>query len=100
MEYVAKPVLRGEGEALSDAYAQIVHDHFPDLFATMITLIGFMTVDSAQPVYFPLVCERPALAVVFLSFLLLVAVTESVIALAADTEIRMINFAVNLLAVW
>ena len=30
----------------------------------MITLIGFMTLDSAQTVYFPLILERPELAAV------------------------------------
>ena len=71
---VTKPVLHGEAVGLSDEYAQIVYYYFHDLFSTMITLIGFMTLDSAQNVYFPLILERPELAVVFLSFILLVAV--------------------------
>ena len=49
---------------LSDEYAAIINKHFHSIFSTMMTLIGFMTLDSAIAIYFPLILERPELAVV------------------------------------
>ena len=52
-----------------------------------------MTVDSALHIYLPLILERPVLAIIFLSFLLIVSVAlmSLITAVIVDRAIRSTN---------
>jgi len=55
-------------------FSEIVRVHFPDLPRTMLTLIQFVTLDSVNAVYAPLVEKDPAVAVYFVALILIVSV--------------------------
>ena len=74
VEYVSKPVLLNGGGGYSDKYTEIVETYFSSLTSTMITLIGFMTVDSVLHIYLTLILENAVLAPIFISLLLIVSV--------------------------
>lgn len=66
VEFIAK-----DGDLVhGDTTQQIVSEHFLGLGRCMLTLMQFVTLDGLRDVYFPLVLEKPWLAVYF--FVLLV----------------------------
>mmetsp|Transcript_54803 Transcript_54803/g.123126 ORF Transcript_54803/g.123126 Transcript_54803/m.123126 type:complete len:306 (+) Transcript_54803:4364-5281(+) len=63
-----------ESDERSDTYNSIVRTNFGDLWETCLTLMQVVTLDSAGPIYRPLIAERPLLALYFLFFILLVSI--------------------------
>jgi len=55
-------------------FSEIVNMHFSDLPRTMLTLIQFVTLDSVNAIYSPLVEKDPAVAVYFVSLMLIVSI--------------------------
>jgi len=63
-----------ESSSRSDTYNSIVRTSFGDLWDTSLTLVQVVTLDSAGPIYRPLVAENPALSIYFFAFILLVSI--------------------------
>ena len=99
-EQVSKPALLGNAEGYSEAYVAIVEAHFTSITSTMLTLVGFMFVDSAMSIYLPLILERYELALIFFSFLLIVSVTESARACRYSLVRRYRSFKLFAVPIW
>mmetsp|Transcript_20219 Transcript_20219/g.51028 ORF Transcript_20219/g.51028 Transcript_20219/m.51028 type:complete len:493 (+) Transcript_20219:984-2462(+) len=52
----------------------IIDTNFKDLFTAMLCLVQFVTLDSVGDIYLPLCKREPALAIFFVSFILIVSV--------------------------
>jgi len=57
-----------------DAYAKIVHEYFPNLPLTMLTLLQFVCMDSIGSIYRPMILQNGYLAFYFIVTILIIAV--------------------------
>jgi len=70
-EVITKNKLATEDEE----FAGLVDEHFDRLPTTMLTLMGFVTLDDVCEIYIPMVRKEPFLVVYFVSFMVIVNVT-------------------------
>jgi len=52
----------------------IVTDNFPSLFASILTLFQFVTLDSVAGIYYPIVMQKPGLLMFFVPILIIISI--------------------------
>ncbi|CAD7948948.1 unnamed protein product [Amoebophrya sp. A120] len=71
----AEVITKNRDLYLDDAeLLHIVDNNFSGLFVIMVTLVQFVTLDSAGAIYLPLIKREPALALFFMAFILIVSI--------------------------
>eukprot|EP00927_Polykrikos_kofoidii_P028523 TRINITY_DN24890_c0_g3_i1.p1 TRINITY_DN24890_c0_g3~~TRINITY_DN24890_c0_g3_i1.p1 ORF type:complete len:563 (+),score=78.00 TRINITY_DN24890_c0_g3_i1:46-1689(+) len=84
---VGLEMIRDDPKLIDDA---IVETHFASLPVTMLTLFGFVTLDSISTIYFPLITKRPLLVFFFISLILVmsIALVNLITAFILDASIQ------------
>lgn len=67
-------IAKDEYLASAPATAAIVRKHFWGVDLSMVTLMQFVTLDSAASIYFPLIMERPGLCLYFLLIIFVISI--------------------------
>eukprot|EP00931_Biecheleriopsis_adriatica_P039738 TRINITY_DN22719_c0_g2_i1.p1 TRINITY_DN22719_c0_g2~~TRINITY_DN22719_c0_g2_i1.p1 ORF type:complete len:286 (-),score=39.49 TRINITY_DN22719_c0_g2_i1:55-846(-) len=62
------------GPAAEEEFAKVVEEHFDSLPTTMLTLVGFVTLDSVAPIYKPLIKGDWRLAFYFMGIVLSISI--------------------------
>merc|ERR1719210_1050068 len=75
-------VLRSHSEEVAD----IINNDFCSLWATMLTLFRFVTLDSVSSLYTPLIKAKPPLILYFVSILLLISISLMNLVMAVIVE--------------
>ena len=91
LELISKDLLlRAEDED----FDQLVQQHFPDLFTTLLTLAQFVTCDSVAGIYLPFIAKKPVICTslfVILIMVVTVALMNLVTAVIVEAAIAQSN---------